>query len=120
MIPISTDRERDMHVGIVGLGRMGGAMSERLRGQGFEVIGWDQNAETNRRLASGGLRIAGNARDVATASEIVISSVTEDNGVRRIFTGADSFLAGDVSGKLFIEMSTLQPMTGRELGPVFS
>ena len=106
-----------MKVGIVGLGRMGGAMSERLRGQGFEVAGWDQNDEANRRLAAGGLHIAASARDVAAASEIVISSITEDNGVRRIFTGPGGFLDGDVSGKLFIEMSTLQPMTGRDLAP---
>ena len=31
---------------------------------------------------------------------------------------ADGFLDGDVKGKLFIEMSTLQPMTGRELAPL--
>jgi 3-hydroxyisobutyrate dehydrogenase len=107
-----------MKVGIVGLGRMGAAMSERLREQGFDVIGWDQKAETNKRLAAGGLRTAANAREVAVASEIVISSITEDNGARRIFNGADGFLQGDVTGKLFIEMSTLQPMTGRELAPL--
>jgi 3-hydroxyisobutyrate dehydrogenase len=107
-----------MNVGIVGLGRMGAAMSQRLREQGFDVIGWDQKAETNKRLAASGLHIAGNAREVAAASEIVISSITEDNGARHIFKGPDGFLQGDVTGKLFIEMSTLQPMTGRELAPL--
>jgi 3-hydroxyisobutyrate dehydrogenase len=107
-----------MIVGIVGLGRMGAAMTERLREQSFEVVGWDQKAETNKTLAAGGLRIAANAREVAAASEIVISSITEDHGARRIFTGPNGFLQGDVTGKLFIEMSTLQPMTGRELAPL--
>ena len=107
-----------MKLGIVGLGRMGAAMSARLREQGFEAIGWDQNEEANNKLAASGLRIAANAREVAAASEIVISSITEDNGARRIFTGPDGFLQADVNGKLFIEMSTLQPMTGRELAPL--
>jgi 3-hydroxyisobutyrate dehydrogenase len=107
-----------MKLGIVGLGRMGGAMSERLRGQGFEVVGWDHNADTNHKLAAGGLRIAASAREVAAASDIVISSITEDNGARRIFTGPAGFLDADVTGKLLIEMSTLQPMTGRELAPL--
>jgi 3-hydroxyisobutyrate dehydrogenase-like beta-hydroxyacid dehydrogenase len=118
MICVRANGEQAMKVGIVGLGRMGGTIPERLRQQGFEVVGWDQNAETNRRLAAGGLRVASGPRDVAAASEIVISSITEDNGVRRIFTGPDGFLSGDVDGKLFIEMSTLQPMTGRELAPL--
>ncbi len=106
-----------MKVGIVGLGRMGAAMAQRLREQGYDVIGWDQNADANRKSAAAGLPIAAKARDVAAESEIVISSITEDNGARRIFSGPDGFLQGDVTGKLFIEMSTLQPMTGRELAP---
>jgi 3-hydroxyisobutyrate dehydrogenase len=107
-----------MKLGIVGLGRMGTAISQRLRQQGFELVGWDHNADVNRALAAGGLRIGATARDVAAQSEIVISIITEDHGVRRIFNGPDGFLDGDVKGKLFIEMSTLQPMTGRELAPL--
>jgi 3-hydroxyisobutyrate dehydrogenase len=107
-----------MKVGIVGLGRMGAAMSERLRSQDFEVVGWDQDAAANQKLAAGGLRIAANPRGVAAESEIVISSITEDTGARSIFAGPDGLLQADVNGKLFIEMSTLQPMTGRELAPL--
>jgi 3-hydroxyisobutyrate dehydrogenase len=105
-----------MNLGIVGLGRMGAAMSQRLTSQGFTVVGWDHDFAKN--LATGGLRIAASAREVAVAGEIVISSITEDHGVRRIFTGPQGFLDADVKGKLFIEMSTLQPMTGRELAPL--
>ena len=107
-----------MRLGIVGLGRMGAAISRRLRQQGFDVTGWDQSAKANEALAADGLRIAANAYGVATPAEIVISSITEDHGVRKIFTGPAGFLEGDVKGKLFIEMSTLQPMTGRELLPL--
>jgi 3-hydroxyisobutyrate dehydrogenase len=107
-----------MKVGIVGLGRMGAAMSRRLREQGFDVVGWDQGAKANQALAADGLAIAANARGVAADCEVIISSITEDHGVRKIFTGAAGFLEAEVTGKLFIEMSTLQPMTGRELAPV--
>jgi len=106
-----------MNIGIVGLGRMGSAMSQRLRQQGFEIVGWDHSGAATQAAAAAGLRIAAHARDVAAQSEIVISIITEDHGVRRIFNGADGFLGGEVKGKLFIDMSTLQPMTGRELAP---
>jgi 3-hydroxyisobutyrate dehydrogenase len=111
-------REDAMKVGIVGLGRMGVAMSRRLRGCGFDMVGWDQNTQANQAMAADGLSIAANARGVAAVSDIVISSITEDHGVRKIFTGAAGFLEAEVTGKLFIEMSTLQPMTGRELAPL--
>ena len=107
-----------MIIGIVGLGRMGSTMAARLREQACDVLGWDQNAETNKKLAAAGLRIAANAEEVAATADIVISSITEDSGARRIFSGPDGFLQADVSGKLFVEMSTLQPMTGRELAPL--
>ena len=107
-----------MIIGIVGLGRMGSAMAARLSERACDVLGWDQNAETNKKLAAVGLRTAANAEEVAATADIVISSITEDSGARRIFSGPDGFLQADVSGKLFVEMSTLQPMTGRELAPL--
>jgi 3-hydroxyisobutyrate dehydrogenase-like beta-hydroxyacid dehydrogenase len=107
-----------MNIGLVGLGRMGAAMSHRLREQGFDVVGWDQDADKNRSAAQSGLRIAADPRAIAAESEIVISIITEDHGVRRIFTGSQGFLTAEIKGKLFIEMSTLQPMTGRELAPL--
>jgi 3-hydroxyisobutyrate dehydrogenase-like beta-hydroxyacid dehydrogenase len=105
-----------MKVGLVGLGRMGSAIAQRLGERGCEVIAWDKNAKA---LAAQGNRVraAENPRAVASAADVVLSIITEDKGVRRIFTGADGFLAVDVTGKLFIEMSTLQPATHRELAP---
>lgn len=107
-----------MKIGIVGLGRMGAAMSRRLKQEGFDVAGWDRDLATNEALAKGGLQIADNPKAIAAQSDAVISIITEDHGVRAIFTGPDGFLDADVTGKLFIEMSTLQPMTARELAPL--
>ncbi len=106
-----------MKIGLVGLGRMGAAIAQRLRDNGSNVIAWDQNEAACAALAKGGLKIVGSPRDVAAESDVVLSIITADDGVRHIFTGSQGFLSADVSGKLFIEMSTLQPMTGRELAP---
>src|SRR5215218_11425277 len=107
-----------MKIGLVGLGRMGRAIQARLAQRGFEVIGWDRDAVAMKAAADNGMVIAAHPRAVADgADSTVISIITEDNGVRSIFRGKDGFLSGDVRGKLFIEMSTLQPMTGRELAP---
>jgi 6-phosphogluconate dehydrogenase len=37
-------------IGMVGLGRMGGNMAERLRRSGHEVVGFDRNADVRKRL----------------------------------------------------------------------
>jgi 3-hydroxyisobutyrate dehydrogenase-like beta-hydroxyacid dehydrogenase len=107
-----------MKIGLVGLGRMGRAIQARLAAQGFDVVGWDRDAVAMKAASQTGMTIAAHPRAVAAAADgTVISIITEDNGVRGIFRGNDGFLSGDVRGKLFIEMSTLQPMTGRELAP---
>ena len=61
-------RECEMIVGIVGLGRMGAAMAERLRSVGFDVIGWDHSPAANQKAAAAGLRLAGSAGEVAAPS----------------------------------------------------
>jgi 3-hydroxyisobutyrate dehydrogenase-like beta-hydroxyacid dehydrogenase len=70
-------------------------------------------------MAAQGNRVhaVGSPRAVAESADVVLSIITEDKGVRRVFTGADGFLAANVAGKLFVEMSTLQPATHRELAP---
>ncbi|HXF87393.1 MAG TPA: NAD(P)-dependent oxidoreductase [Xanthobacteraceae bacterium] len=107
-----------MKVGLVGLGRMGRAIYARLSENGCEVRAWDRDPRAMQAAAQQGWRLAEHPRAVAEAADSIISIITEDHGVRSIFRGKDGFLRGEVRGKLFIEMSTLQPMTGRELAPV--
>jgi 3-hydroxyisobutyrate dehydrogenase len=106
-----------MKVGLVGLGRMGRAIHGRLAANGCDVTGWDRDGAAAKVAAERGLRLAEHPKAVAAAADVVISIITEDNGVRQVFCGANGFLQGNVTGKLFIEMSTLRPMTGRELAP---
>jgi len=105
-------------VGLIGLGRMGAAMATRLSGNGHEVLGWDANPAAVRKLGEAGGQAAPSAREVALAAAVVITTITEDNGVRGLFTGPGGMLEADVAEKLFIEMSTLQPATVRELAPL--
>jgi 6-phosphogluconate dehydrogenase len=43
-----------MELGIIGLGKMGGNMAERLRAAGHKVVGFDFNAEAVKRLTDAG------------------------------------------------------------------
>ncbi|HXP45779.1 MAG TPA: NADP-dependent phosphogluconate dehydrogenase, partial [Terriglobales bacterium] len=47
-----------MDLGMVGLGRMGANMSERLVGGGHRVVGYDPSPEAGRRAAEKGIAIA--------------------------------------------------------------
>src|SRR5262249_52978538 len=118
-LPIAPSREvGDVKIGLVGLGRMGAAIAQRLAEHQFEIVAWDRRDAATRACASRGTRVVVGPRAGAAGSDVIISIITEDAGVRQLFRGDNGFLAGDVAGKLFIEMSTLQPMTSRELAPL--
>jgi len=98
-----------MKIGIAGTGRMGAAIAQRLAGLGHEVKVWNRTAEKARGL---GLDVADSATRLADASETLISILTDAAAVESVY---GQLLAGDVKGKLFIEMSTVRPETERRL-----
>ncbi len=102
-------------IGLIGLGKMGMAMAQRLKERGEDVIAWDRDGARVKRAADAGAKPADGPRAVAAASDVVLSIITEDGGARGLWEGKGGFLEGDIKGKLFIEMSTLQPMTVRAL-----
>jgi 3-hydroxyisobutyrate dehydrogenase-like beta-hydroxyacid dehydrogenase len=106
-----------MKIGLVGLGRMGGAMVQRLGKMDCDIIGWDVNSAAIEKAVANGLTPVGSPSEVADMANHIISIITDDAGVRSIFQDKNGFLSTDLSGKLFIEMSTCRPMTSRELAP---
>ena len=104
-----------MKIGIAGTGRMGAAIAQRLLSLGHEVAVWNRTAEKTRPLAAAGARVAATPAQLATASETVITILTDAQAIDAAYHGRDGLLSGSVSGKLFIEMSTVRPETERTL-----
>ena len=61
-----------------------------------------------RRCGRRSRRHAGGA---ARKAEAIITILTDAAAIDAVYHGASGLLAGDVDGKLFIEMSTVQPAT---------
>ena len=65
--------------------------------------------------AAAGARVAATPRELASSVDIVISILTNAAAIDAAYTGKEGLLAGDVAGKLFIEMSTVRPGTEKAL-----
>ena len=67
----------DKHIGIIGLGIMGGAFARNLVQSGWRVIGYDVDAQRNAAAKAAGVEIAHSAEAVAeVAADIILSLPT--------------------------------------------
>src|SRR5207302_8615658 len=94
---------------------MGAAIGERLIGLGHELAVWNRTADKTRALAAVGAKVAATPSQLASSSEAIVTILTDAAAIDAAYRGKSGLLSADVSGKLFIEMSTVRPETERAL-----
>jgi 3-hydroxyisobutyrate dehydrogenase-like beta-hydroxyacid dehydrogenase len=102
-------------VGYVGLGVMGSSIVRRLLAAGHDVTVWNRTREKAEPLLAAGARWADSPREVAEASDVVFTMVTNTAAVRAVTEGPDGIIAGLGPGKVYVDMSTASPANTREL-----
>jgi 3-hydroxyisobutyrate dehydrogenase len=105
-----------MKIGIAGTGRMGAAIGERLIAEGYELVVWNRTKDKARPLVEAGAAEAATPADLGKQADTIITILTNADSIEAVYRGKDGLLSGDVLGKLFIEMSTVRPVTEEELG----
>ena len=100
-------------IGFVGTGKMGANMARRLKDRGYQLsaiydvrkdiaqaLGEELNSISCEKLAQ-----------VTAASDVVITVVTDDTSMRKIYMGKKDSLLTDAVGKIFINCATVSPQT---------
>ena len=98
-----------MQIGIAGLGRMGAAMALRLMEVGHMLTVWNRSPDKAKPVTDAGAKLVKSPEDVAEHSDAVITMLTDADAIDHVYNGEHGLLAGDVTAKLFIEMSTVRP-----------
>ena len=101
------------NLGFVGLGVMGSEMVLRLLAKGHTLTGYNRTRSKAARLLDRGMKWAGSPREVAAASDLTFSMVTNSAALETIVEGLDGILAGLSPGKVLIDMSTVSPEFSR-------
>jgi 3-hydroxyisobutyrate dehydrogenase-like beta-hydroxyacid dehydrogenase len=102
-------------IGFIGLGKMGGNMAARYLAAGYTVYGEARNRNDAQALIQQGLRWVDTPREVAHAADVVMTSLPNDDVVESVTVGADGLIAGLEAGKVWADLSTINPQTSREL-----
>ena len=89
---------------VLGTGRMGAAMAERLASQGVAVIVYNRSPERAAALAERiGATVASTPAEAAAGADVVISMVADDAAVRALFEGRDGVAAGIRHGSVAVD-----------------
>ena len=103
-----------MRVGFVGLGTMGGAMAANVARAGFEVSAWNRTPGRAAELGELGVRLAASPAEVAAASEVVVTIVSDTPDVEAVLFGEAGVAGGATPGSIVVDMSTIAPSATRD------
>lgn len=101
-------------VGFIGLGIMGKPMALNLIKAGYSLNVLRRNSASGV-LADAGATLHESNREVAEASDVVITMLPDSPDVKEVVFGKDGVLEGIRSGSLYIDMSTIAPSTAQEV-----
>lgn len=104
-----------IHVGLIGLGRMGRPMCRHLLQAGFPVTVFDLQAEAVAAVVALGAQATASARELAMDSDVILVIVTDDAQVRQV---VGEILNGARPGTVIAICSSVHPDTCRELARI--
>src|ERR1043165_3293039 len=98
-------------IGFVGVGRMGSNMARRLKDCGYTVSAvYDARGKVAREVAAElGAEACKNLARVTELSDVIITVVTDDAAMDKVFASKGSSLLKNASGKVFINCATVSP-----------
>src|SRR6202047_113534 len=100
-----------MNIGFVGVGRMGANMARRLKDRHLHVTAlFDTNRATATALAQElGCAACQDLSQVTAESDVIITVVSDDAAMLKIFSGSGDNLLVNARSKLFINCATISP-----------
>jgi 3-hydroxyisobutyrate dehydrogenase-like beta-hydroxyacid dehydrogenase len=106
---------KDTRLGFIGIGNMGSRIAKRLLEHGYQVIAYNRSREAAEALVKYGATVANSIAELASKADVVLSSLTNDDAVKNVYTDPQGVFAHLRRGSAVIEMSTVSPATSREL-----
>jgi len=98
-------------IGVVGVGRMGSNMARRLKDCGYPVAAiYDARGKVARDVAAEvGAEACKNLARVTELADVIITVVTDDAAMEKVFAEKGNSLLKNSRGKVFINCATVSP-----------
>jgi len=105
-------------IGFIGLGAMGGPMAKNLIKKGFRLTVFDIVTEKTVPFRAMGAEVAKSCQEVAGKCPVVITILPASAHVKEAVLGKRGVGEGIQRGSVLIDMSTIDPITTREIADI--
>jgi 3-hydroxyisobutyrate dehydrogenase len=102
-------------LGFIGVGAMGSRIVRRLLANDYRVAVYDITRANAEALITDGATVSDSPAVLASAADVILSCLTDDAAVRKVYLVPDGVFAHAAAGTVVIEMSTIRPGTSREV-----
>jgi 3-hydroxyisobutyrate dehydrogenase-like beta-hydroxyacid dehydrogenase len=113
--PVTTLDKRTVQIGFIGLGLMGSRLTRRLHLTGWNVQAWNRSPGPRGVLRREGVVIAGSVAKLVVDSDVVLSSLANDQAVYSVYFAKGGVFSAAKRGTIILEMSTISPELSRLL-----
>lgn len=103
-----------MEIGFIGLGKMGKPMARHLLEAGYSLTVHNRSRAPVAELAAAGAHPAGSPAEVARASDVVLTCLTNTASVEDVYFGPNGLIEAARPGQLFVDHSTVGPTTSHQ------
>jgi 3-hydroxyisobutyrate dehydrogenase len=114
-VPVNILDKRNVKIGFVGLGLMGSRLTQRLHSAGWNVRAWNRSPGPADVLRREGVVIAASVGELVVGSDVVLSSLANDEAVRSVYFAQGGVFSAAKRGTIILEMSTISPELSRLL-----
>ncbi|MCZ6552007.1 MAG: 2-hydroxy-3-oxopropionate reductase [candidate division NC10 bacterium] len=102
-------------IGFIGLGIMGKPMARNLLKAGYTLNVYSRSQPPMEELKRDGATLGASPKEVAAASEVVITMLPNSPDVEAVVLGANGVLEGTKSGTILADMSTISPLVSQKI-----
>ncbi len=102
-------------IAFIGLGNMGGPMAANLARKGFAVGAFDLSREAMETAVTAGCALMSSIAEAVMTADVVVTMLPAGKHVRAVYTGGDGVIAHAKSTALFIDSSTIDVQSARDV-----
>jgi 3-hydroxyisobutyrate dehydrogenase len=103
------------NIGFIGLGNMGAPMMRNLLKAGHSLRAFDVFDSARQAAGAAGATIAESAADACKGAQVVVTMLPAGEHVRSVYLGEGGILAAAPKGCVFIDSSTIEVATARDV-----